>query len=292
MRYLFARLFSILGIASLARRLMVRDGRFVLVFHSIIQQRYENLAPLSQAGLTAAELDRVIRWVKRRFDLLTPNQFLESDRPGVLLTFDDGMANNYTHALPILEQHDAPAVFFVSTQHVLDPRDWLPYTRRKAHAQWDNLQDVPEEWARELFDGMAREQVAACARHPLITVGSHTITHPFLTRCDAARLERELVGSRRQLEAITGQAVDLLAYPTGDYDRRVAEAVRTAGYRAAFALIPKGVGMPLYEIPRIGIEWADAYYLDVKLSGLYHRPVGRLLRAPGHGYASRPESAP
>lgn len=289
MRYLFARLLSTLGIASLARHLMVRDGRFVLAFHSIIRQRYEDLAPLSQAGLTVAELDQIIRWVKRRFDLLTPNQFLESDRPGVLLTFDDGMANNYTYALPILEQHEVPAIFFVATQHVLDPGNWLPYTRRKAHAQWDNLEDVPQEWARELFDGMSREQVAACARHPLITVGSHTISHPFLTRCDAARLERELVGSRQQLESITGQVVDLFAYPTGDYDRRVAEAVRAAGYRAAFAAVSSGVGMPIYEISRIGVYLPDVYYLDVKLSGLYHRPVGRLLRAPGHGCASRPE---
>jgi peptidoglycan/xylan/chitin deacetylase (PgdA/CDA1 family) len=276
LRCRMASLVSLSGAAAVARRLIAHEGRFLLTFHAVLRLRYDYLAPLSQKGLTIDELDQVIRWIKARFDPLSAEQLLGSNRPGVLLTFDDGLANNYINALPILERHGAPAVFFVSTQHVLEPRNWLPHSRQKALVQWARIEDVPEMWAQHLFDGMSAQQVAVCACNPLITIGSHTISHPSLTRCDASGLRRELVDSRRQLEEITGQTIDLLAYPSGAYDRRVAQAAREAGYRAAFALDATGIQMPLYEIPRVGIYRASAHYLDVKLSGLYHRPVGPL----------------
>ncbi len=42
---------------------------------------------------------------------------LPRDRPNFLLTFDDGYANHLRLGLPILEESDAPALFFVSTHH-------------------------------------------------------------------------------------------------------------------------------------------------------------------------------
>lgn len=247
--------------------MLTRHKRCVLTFHGIIRGRYENVAATHHGGLTVAELDQIISWVRRHFNLLTPKQFLESEQPGVMLTFDDGMANNYKNALPILEHHDAPAVWFVSTQHIVDPRNWLPYSRKKALEFWANEKEIPEEWKQELFDGMSEENLAVAASHPLVTIGSHTISHPFLTHCNDAELERELVESRQYLEKTTKQTVDFFAYPTGDYDRRVACAVRNARYRAAFGLPYQGVGMPLYDISRIGIYQANENYLDAKLSG-------------------------
>jgi peptidoglycan/xylan/chitin deacetylase (PgdA/CDA1 family) len=180
------------------------------------------------------------------------------------------LAGNFTEAIPLLEKFDAPAVFFVATQHVRDPQDWLPASRSLADQIWpDGRYDAT---AHALFDGMSEKQLFAASQHPLITIGSHTITHPFLTRCDDATLEHELVASRRYLEEVTGHPVDLFAYPTGDYDRRVAEAVRRAGYRAAFAETSRDMDLPAYEIPRVGLYRHDPAYLSFKLSGL-HQPA-------------------
>lgn len=276
MKHFIARLLSITGITTFARCFIARDGRFVLLMHSILKRRYSHLTPEVQEGLTVQELDQIIQWVKQHFRLLTPNQFLQTNEPGVLITFDDGYANNYTNTLPLLERHEAPAIFFVCTQHMLEPRNWLPDTVRRARTQWPNIQDVPDEWAWELCNGITPEQIEACAKHPLIEIGSHTITHSFLTQCGDEALTREIVMSRGQLEDITGQTVRFFSYPTGDYNRCVAEAVRTAGYQAGFAVDCRNVGLPLFEIPRVGIYFADPAYLDVKLSGLHRRPV-----APG-----------
>ena len=75
---------------------------------------------------------RRLHGLQSDFALLSPEEFLSRDQPGILLTFDDGFANNFTNALPFLEELSAPAVFFVTTQHVSDPRDWLPASRRQA----------------------------------------------------------------------------------------------------------------------------------------------------------------
>jgi peptidoglycan/xylan/chitin deacetylase (PgdA/CDA1 family) len=66
-----------------------------------------------------------------------------------------------------------------------------------------------------------------------IDVGSHTVTHPVLTRVTADRLCRELEQSRRRLEEMLGHAVTSFCYPNGAYNRLVRDAVARAGYRLA-----------------------------------------------------------
>ncbi len=264
------------GAARAARAALVRDGRFVVELHGVAGRRWD--LPGGEVPFTSSDLEAVLGWLADRFPMLTPGELLAGEGPGVLLTFDDGLANNVAHALPILEAFSAPAVFFVSTRHVLEPRDWLPASRRRARELWGGEDRVPEEVARDLFDGMSREQLRSCAEHPLITVGSHTVGHPYLTRCDDGTLRRELERSKRQLEQWCGRPVDLFAYPAGDYDPRVVRAVCDAGYRAAFAedaigLGAAGIGSPAYEIPRVGLYGSDPAYLAVKLSGLHRRAL-------------------
>jgi peptidoglycan/xylan/chitin deacetylase (PgdA/CDA1 family) len=225
------------------------------------------------------DLRRVLAWVKERFPLLWPDEFLRSSDSGVLLTFDDGLANNCTNVLPILKEFDAPAVLFVTTQHVASPKDWLPATRRAVYRYWGNDESVPSDLATDFYDGMSKDQLALCATNSLITIGSHTVSHPFLTHCDGTQLDFELTESRRVLEDVTGRRIDLFAYPTGDYNRSVAEAVRASGYRAAFAEDTRNVGLPLFEIPRIGIYAPDPAYMGLKLSGLHRFALRGRLRA-------------
>ncbi len=259
------------GVSRLARRLLTGGGSFVLGLHGISSRRVDELPRDAQPSLCRDELATLLGWLAARWRFLTPQDFFAGKTPGVLLTFDDGFANNVTHALPLLEEHGAPAVFFVSTQHVVDPKDWLPATRRAAEQYPGKL---PAVLARDLFDGMSESELATAAASPLVTIGSHTVSHPFLTRCSDEALEFELEESKRFLEDASGQAVELFAYPTGAYDRRVAEAVRAAGYRAAFVEESRGLGLGRWEIPRIGIYRTDSAYLGAKLSGLFRRPLG------------------
>lgn len=258
------------GVTSLARHFKTQRRRFAVTFHGVASRRYPDLPKDIQPSFDAAELRRALTWLRSHFGLLSPRQFL-AGQPGILLTFDDGFANNAEQALAVLREFDAPAVLFVTTQHVHDPRDWLPAVREQVARKWDNVADVPEETAKDLYDGMSAEQLRQCAKTPGITIGAHSVKHPLLTQCSDEELRAELEGSKRTLEEITGKEVDLVAYPTGDYDERVAQAVRASGYRAAFALDSVDVGVEGYEIPRIGLYSDRPWYLAAKLSGL-HRP--------------------
>jgi peptidoglycan/xylan/chitin deacetylase (PgdA/CDA1 family) len=261
------------GLAGLSRRTLAARGRFVLTFHGIASVHYLPGPRCVQPSLNVDGLRGILKWLKPRFRFLTPLEFLKAEHSGVLLTFDDGAANNFTNAIPLLEKFEAPAVFFVSTQHVKNCRNWLPAARRLARLGWGAEEAVPRDLAADYFDGMLEQQVAACGRHPLITIGSHTVSHPFLTHCKGDDLRFELMASKDCLERLTRSRVELFAYPTGDYDGRVLEAVRAAGYRAAFAEESRHLGVAQFEIPRIGIYSPDRPYLSAKLSGLYRQPL-------------------
>jgi peptidoglycan/xylan/chitin deacetylase (PgdA/CDA1 family) len=71
-------------------------------------------------------------------------------------------------------------------------------------------------------------------------IGSHTESHPILTRVDAAGLARELGGSRRRIEAELGQPCRWIAYPNGgpdDVSAAVFAGARAAGYELGFTTV-------------------------------------------------------
>lgn len=273
LRDLSVRLLHGTGLLDLARRLLVRDGRFALNFHGVSARRYPDVPRDLQPHHSAAEFRRVLAWLAAHFSFLSVDEFLDAGRPGVLLTFDDGHANNLSTVLPLLAEFQAPGLFFISTQHVRDPRDWLTFTREAARRGWGSEKAVPGDFARDCFDGLSETELAELARSPWAAIGAHTVHHPSLPDCPAAQVLDELAASRQYLQDVTGQTIDTFAYPYGDYDLSVARAVETVGYRAAFAVNPLPVGLSRYEIPRVGIYAAQPGYLNMKLSGLHRRPI-------------------
>jgi len=98
-------------------------------------------------------------------------------------------------------------------------------------------------------------------------VGSHTMSHLRLPSLSDEALAQELLDSRRALEARFG-GCDMLAYPFGDWDGRVAAAAAAAGYAFAFTL-PFGsqAGATRLSIPRVTIDDRDnAWRFRMKLS--------------------------
>lgn len=102
---------------------------------------------------------------------------------------------------------------------------------------------------------MTRAQVRAM-RVAGMEIGAHTVHHPILCTLDDAEVEREMVDSRSELQALTGQPVTLFAYPNGrpdqDYGRRHADLAKRLGFAAAVSTAP-GVaraGADPFQLPR------------------------------------------
>jgi peptidoglycan/xylan/chitin deacetylase (PgdA/CDA1 family) len=70
-----------------------------------------------------------------------------------------------------------------------------------------------------------------------IEIGSHTMTHPILTRVSDERLRSELQESRSRLEEVLRRRIEQFCYPNGDHDERVRTEVAMAGYRIAVTCV-------------------------------------------------------
>ena len=103
----------------------------------------------------------------------------------------------------------------------------------------------------------------------LVAIGSHTVTHPVLSRMDREHMRREIIGSKRMLEDRLARPVDYFCYPDGVHNPQVVEVVRQT-YRAAVTTRPGLVtpGEDRWLLPRIPAGEEDVHDLAWRL----HRP--------------------
>jgi peptidoglycan/xylan/chitin deacetylase (PgdA/CDA1 family) len=111
----------------------------------------------------------------------------------------------------------------------------------------------PTDAQREAFDIMDWDELRSLDRD-LITVGSHTLSHPILTTLGAEEIESEILESRRCLEQRLQRNVNFFCYPNGAYDKRAYQLVQKT-YRAAVTtesgVIDGSQGLDLHRLPRI-----------------------------------------
>ena len=100
-----------------------------------------------------------------------------------------------------------------------------------------------------------------------IEIGSHTASHPILTRVSLNVTKAELEKSKSRIEAEIKSPVVSLAYPNGqssDFNSKVVECVRKAGYQVAFTLLPgpsrySSVKRAPFTIRRIFLSYKDTF---------------------------------
>ncbi|MGO9500640.1 MAG: glycosyltransferase [Streptosporangiaceae bacterium] len=80
-------------------------------------------------------------------------------------------------------------------------------------------------------DRLTAEEIRYIAQD--FEIGAHTMTHPHLSRLDAATAQREIVASKEALELITGKPLRSFCYPYGDYNRETKRFVQEAGFSSA-----------------------------------------------------------
>lgn len=127
-------------------------------------------------------------------------------------------------------------------------------------------------------DGELRE----LARHPLVTLGAHTVSHRGLARLDDTDLDQELGGSAAHLESLTGKRPTLFAYPYGDarsVSDRVAEKVKALGMTAITTRpgVVKAGTADLQRLPRVSLngQFQKSWQISALASGLPFQLIGK-----------------
>lgn len=90
---------------------------------------------------------------------------------------------------------------------------------------------APSEADREAFD-LADWRELSSLDPSIVTIGSHSMTHPILPTLSAAEIETELRDSRSAIEAKLARPAEFFSYPNDDFDERTVAAARRH-YRAA-----------------------------------------------------------
>lgn len=179
----------------------------ILMYHEVAEQAGE----LAELYVRPSELRAQVLWLKEQgYEAVTLADVArawgmteEEPKPlpekPVVLSFDDGYLSVYTEAFPVLKQEGWPATIYLQV-NVLDTPGFL-------------TTDMVKEMQASGFE-----------------VGSHTITHADLTKLSPARLESELVESKRELERRFASTVSTFAYPAGRFNDNVIAATKRAGY--------------------------------------------------------------
>jgi peptidoglycan/xylan/chitin deacetylase (PgdA/CDA1 family) len=246
-----------LGVPAVNRRF--RDAGLILCYHNVVPA---NAGKLGDPGLhvPSDRFERQMRWLAAHYTGVDLHAFVnrlaagDSLRAVAAVTFDDGYAGVFEHAVPILRALALPATVFLVAGAV----------GRSAGFWWDQPEIVEfatpgrrKWWLSELRG----DERAILARHTRvgdralpawyrpcdvsairatighdIRIGAHSVTHRSLTTLNDAELDHEIDTSRAMIQHATGVRPTFFAYPYGDWDSRVRDRVRAAGYLAALTL--------------------------------------------------------
>jgi len=174
---------------------------------------YHHVAKLPALGsakvyyVTPEMLDRQLAYLKKKnYRVVTSQQFYDLVKKGknptqktVMLTFDDGNADNYRNAYPILKKYGYPGVFYVSSNR----------------------------------SGITAKQLHEMANNGMV-IDSHGANHKDLRKENSQSvLNAEIITSRSVLQSMTKKTVVSFSYPGCVFDDQSVKTVINAGYKFA-----------------------------------------------------------
>lgn len=198
---------SVVSISPAEAEEEMRDSATVLMYHRFGESRYPStnisieqfeahLAHLAGGNYTVLKLDDII--VRLRAGELLPDRT-------VAITIDDAYLSVYTEAWPRLTEAGFPFTLFVASS---------PIDRKlSGYMSWEQIRELQSSG---------------------VTIGSQTHTHPHMHRLSDEEVRTEISTSNGRFIEELGLRPELFAYPYGEYSQFVIDAVKNAGFRAAF----------------------------------------------------------
>lgn len=186
----------------------------ILMYHYIRDYNDSKDKIGTNLSVSPQKFEEQLRWLKdNNYQTINPRDLADPDKKSlsqisnlklksVILTFDDGYRDAYTEAFPILKKYGFKGVFYIITDYVEKPE----------HASWNELKQMKQE-------GMI--------------IGSHTVSHPDLTKQYQNGLVKQLKESKITLEETLAIQVSDFCYPAGKFDEDVIAVLKETGYQTA-----------------------------------------------------------
>lgn len=207
---------------------------YVLMLHHVDDG---NITPVSDCIIQYDQFIRLLKQDRKFMQMSDYLTFKAQNNGKYLLTFDDGLEDVFRVVYPVLKAREIPFTIFV-------PVDLL---------------DTPGY--------ISIEQLKEMAKDPLVTIGSHGVSHRVMTTLSVGEQELELVDSKKTLQRIIGKSVDVYAYPHGQFNSDTIKLLKKLNlYKAAFGV----TGHPTncftesnrFDLPRFNIKDGKQYMIN------------------------------
>ncbi len=239
----------------------------IFMYHQIAEIPGE-ADPRGQA-IPPAQFERQMRHLASNgYSCLSLEQAVNHFRSGeqvparsFVLTFDDGYQDFRTNACPILEKYGFTATVFLVAGRMGARSDWWGQdgARSGLLLTWDEARDLAQRG---------------------YSLGSHSLSHPFLNRIDERAAFEDIRQSRALLEDRLGRQIDFFSYPFSETNPRVAELVEAAGFSAACAgYLGAWSIFNMWRVPCLRSDSALVFAL--KAGGWYNRRTALRESRPG-----------
>ena len=209
-----------LGLKKYARNIYFRiPSSMILMFHHIGVDEKEQI---SSCILSRDNFEKVCKSyagiIKNVDDCLKKNNYIS-------FTFDDGFADLYSIAYPIMKQYKIPFTLFIIEDFIGRP------------------------------GYMTMDQIKELSSDPLVEIGSHGVSHKNLTTLTEEEIVDEIRGTKKRIENILGKRINKFAYSHGQYNDVCLNYVKV--YDTAFAADSKPINIITrrrrYYYPRINM---------------------------------------
>ncbi|MEW6990602.1 polysaccharide deacetylase family protein [Colwelliaceae bacterium 6441] len=233
--------YSYAPVRAYIKGILGKQDVIVLLYHRINDFQRDSLT------VGVEQFYNQMSYVRKHFpvaslkSLLAGEVSLHEKKPIIIVTFDDGYADNYDNAFPICMRQNIPCSFFVSTDMVEEgkpfPHDHKLKIRLK-NMNWNQLKEMKS-------NGMY--------------IGSHTCDHLNCAEADPQELLRQFTASQEKLNQELGEDVAILAYPFGGkehFNQLAQQKAEQAGYSAILSAYG-GINHEVdhTNIKRGGIDW-------------------------------------
>jgi peptidoglycan/xylan/chitin deacetylase (PgdA/CDA1 family) len=191
-----------------------------------------------------------------------------------LITVDDGWRENLENIFRTSGIYNVPIGIFICTEAAKDGGGfWWSYIKRAykmgvTKVKVENIKSIPNEKRLDFInkikskikiprEAMNINEITEISKNNLHTIGSHTITHPILTKCDDEISKFEITESKNILESWIKKPVKYFAYPNGFFSEREVKYIKQAGYEKAFTtkgqyiskkILTEEINIPRFEI--------------------------------------------
>lgn len=184
-------------------------------------------------------------------DLLNAKSVLPKKR--INISFDDGFRDVYLNAFPLFEKYHIPFTIYLTTGFPEGKADiwWIQMERDRTVEDFELLmkhiyssdrpmaalmheltETEPDPELCQLLS-LRWAEIKEMVDSGLCTIGSHTVSHPGLTRIGMDACHRELGESRRIIKEKLDVDARHLSYPHSMEDEVICKAARDAGYVSA-----------------------------------------------------------